>query len=173
MSLFSLLDRTARQWPQAGAVYRGTHCLQTWSVLHQRALSLAHTLLHNVPAGSRIAIVSENSPHYLELMFGTWAAHQAVVPINYKLHPQEIAQIILDAEPAWIFASPALADGLKGALDSDWQPRVCVIGSPDYEHLFAGPALTPKPADPKHWPGFSTPAAPPDAARGRCCHNAT
>ena len=149
MSLFSLLDRTARQWPQAGAVYRGTHCLQTWSVLHQRALSLAHTLLHNVPAGSRIAIVSENSPNYLELMFGTWAAHQAVVPINYKLHPQEMAQIILDAEPAWIFASPALADGLQGALDSDWQPRVCVIGSPNYEHLFAGPALTPKPADPE------------------------
>jgi acyl-CoA synthetase (AMP-forming)/AMP-acid ligase II len=34
-------------------------------------------------------------------------------------------------------------------LDSDWLLRVCVIGSPEYEHLFAGPALTPKPTDPE------------------------
>ena len=148
MSLFSLLDRTARQWPQAGAVYHGTHCVQTWTELRQRALALGQSLTQQVPAGSRIAIVSDNNPHYLELMFGTWAAHQAVVPINYKLHAKEMAQIILDAEPAWIFASSALAPGLKEALDSHWPSRVCVIGSPDYERLFAGPALTPVPADP-------------------------
>ncbi len=149
MSLFSLLDRTARRWPEAGAVYRGTHCLQTWAELTQRALTLGHALSERGSVGSRVAIVSENSPHYLELMFGTWAAHQAVVPINYKLHAKEMVQIILDAEPAWIFVSPELAEGLKGALDSDWQPRVCVIGSPDYARWFAGPALMPVPADPE------------------------
>ena len=149
MSLFSLLDRTARQWPQAGGVYHGTHCVHTWAELRQRALALGHSLTQHVPTGSRIAIVSENSPHYLELMFGTWAAHQAVVPINYKLHAKEMAHIILDAEPARIFASPELAEGLKDALDNDWPGRVCVIGSPEYAQLFAGPALRPEPADPE------------------------
>jgi acyl-CoA synthetase (AMP-forming)/AMP-acid ligase II len=149
MSLFSLLDRTARQWPHAGAVYLGTECLQTWAELRRRALALGHSLSHDTPVGSRIAIVSENSPHYLELMFGTWVARQAVVPINYKLHPKEMVQIVLDAEPAWIFVSAALAEGLQEALDSNWQQRVCVIGSPACERLFAGPALTPVPADPE------------------------
>ena len=149
MSLFSLLDRTARQWPQAGAVYLGTRCLQTWAELRQRALSLGHTLSQGLPLGSRIAIVSENCPQYLELMFGTWVARQAVVPINYKLHANEMVQIILDAEPAWIFVSSELADHLKAALPSDWQRRVCVIGTPAYDRLFAGPALTPEPVDPE------------------------
>ena len=148
MSLFSLLDRTARRWPHAGAVYLGTQCLQTWTQLRQRALTLGHTL-SQLPAGSRIAIVSDNSPHYPELMFGTWAAQQAVVPINYKLHANEMAQIILDAEPAWIFATAELAEGLHKALDSSWLTRLCVIGSPAYEHLLAGPALTSAPVDPE------------------------
>jgi acyl-CoA synthetase (AMP-forming)/AMP-acid ligase II len=148
MSLFSLLDRTARQWPHAGAVYLGSQCLQTWSELRQRALILGHSLTQHAPAGSRIAIVSHNSPHYLELMFGTWVARQAVVPINYKLHAKEMAHIILDAEPACIFASSELAEGLRGSLGSEWSSRVCVLGSPEYERWFAGPALTPAPVDP-------------------------
>ena len=146
MSMFSLLERTARQWPSAGAVYRGNDCQQTWSELHRRALSLAHRLTRQAMPGSRVAIASENCPHYLELMFGTWAARHAVVPINYKLHAREMAHIVIDADPAWIFVSQALADGLLQALEPAWHDRLCVIGSPAYERLFATPAPCPQPS---------------------------
>jgi acyl-CoA synthetase (AMP-forming)/AMP-acid ligase II len=128
MNLFTLLDRTARQWPDAGAVFSGTECLQTWGVLRTRALQLGQSLHQTVAPASRIALASENCPQFLELMFGTWVAEQAVVPINYKLHAREMAQIIDDADPALIFASPALAPGLLSVLEPARQDRLVVIG---------------------------------------------
>ena len=110
---------------------------------------LAHTLSHRSPVGSRIAIASENCPQYLEVMFGTWAAHRAVVPINYKLHAKEMAQIMADAEPAWILVSPDLAGDLQLALDPAIRDRLVVLGSPAYERLFDGPELAPTPAEPE------------------------
>jgi acyl-CoA synthetase (AMP-forming)/AMP-acid ligase II len=149
MSLFSLLDRTAHQWPDAGAVYLGHDLWQTWWQLRARALTLAHRLHTTLAPASRIAIASENCPHYLELMFGTWAAQHAVVPINYKLHAREMAQIVSDADPAWIVVSPNLADDLKSALEPAFQSRVCVIGSPAYEQMFGEAAFAPPVSSPE------------------------
>ncbi|MBO9512755.1 MAG: AMP-binding protein [Variovorax sp.] len=138
MNLFSLLEGAARRWPHAGAVFSGTQCLQSWTQLHDRALRLAGAL--GAQPG-RIAIASENAPQYLELMFGAWAAGAAVAPLNYKLHPREMADIACDAEPSRLFASAALAPGLREALPPDWRERVVTIGSAQYEALFrADPA---------------------------------
>ena len=138
MNLFSLLENTARRWPDADAVFSGTHRMQSWAQLHERALRLAAAL--GAQPG-RIAIASENCPQYLELMFGAWAAGGAVVPLNYKLHPREMADIASDAEPSWLFASPTLAPGLRAALPPGWHDRVVTIGHADYEMFFrAAPA---------------------------------
>ncbi|MES1264177.1 MAG: class I adenylate-forming enzyme family protein, partial [Variovorax sp.] len=93
MNVFSLLDRTARRWPDAGAVFFGPERTLDWRGLRQRSLALAGALLARGGSGARIAIASENTPQYVELMFGTWAAGAAAVPMNYKLHPREMAQI--------------------------------------------------------------------------------
>lgn len=138
MNLFQLLDRTARLWPDAGAVYLGTERVQTWTELRHRSLILAGALGRRARAGCRIAVASENTPHYLELMFGTWAAQQAIVPLNYKLHAKEMAQIVEDADASVVFASPKLATDLAGELPMPWRERVIVIGSSDYEGLFEG-----------------------------------
>ena len=74
---------------------------------------------------------SENRPEYFELLFGTWAAEMVAVPINYKLHPKETAQIVEDAGAAAAFISPQLAGGLQIAC-----PQV-VIDSDAYHALFA------------------------------------
>jgi acyl-CoA synthetase (AMP-forming)/AMP-acid ligase II len=138
MNLFSLLDRTARQWPERGAVYLGEDAVQTWAALRYRSLVLAGALAARGPLGSRVAIASENAPAWLELMFGTWAAGAAVVPLNYKLHAKEMAQIVEDADAAVVFASPTLAPALRAALASPWRDRIVVTGSTDYEALFRG-----------------------------------
>jgi acyl-CoA synthetase (AMP-forming)/AMP-acid ligase II len=149
MNIFSLLERTARQWPQAGAVYLGVECVHTWSRLRQRALALAGALGERGAGGGRIAIASENCPHYLELMFGTWAAEAAILPLNYKLHPREMAQIVEDADAGQVFVSPALAPGLRETLPAPWRERIVVIGSPGYEALFRGAGATPPRTDPQ------------------------
>ena len=133
MNLFTLLERSGRRWPGACAVFSGTRQCQTWAELHRRALALAGAL---GPRPGRIAIASENCPQYPELLFDTWAAGGAVVPMNHKLHPREMVQIAQDAEPAWLFASPTLAPGLAAALAPPWRERVLTIGSAGYEALF-------------------------------------
>src|SRR5690606_34896174 len=108
-----------------------------------RALRFAATQRARLAGGARIAIASENRPEILETMFGTWAAGQALVPINYKLHPREMADIVADAGASLVVASPELAAGLQAALaalpsggDTAGPPPVVVIGEASYEACF-------------------------------------
>ena len=110
MNLFGLLDQAADRFGDRGAVFCGERQLHTWSGLRERTLRMASTL--GVP-GTRIAVASENRPEIVELMFATWAAECVVVPINYKLHPREMVQIIDDAGVSQVFASPKIGAELS------------------------------------------------------------
>ncbi|MEB3031936.1 acyl-CoA synthetase [[Mycobacterium] nativiensis] len=130
MNMFSLLDQAAARFGERGAVYQGERRLHTWRELADRALRLAASLRLQVQPGARIAIASENRPEIIELMFATWAADCVVVPLNYKLHPHEMAQILDDAGASMVFASPKLAPGLTAAR------AVETIGSAAYLDRF-------------------------------------
>jgi fatty-acyl-CoA synthase len=114
LNLFALLDQAADRFGDRGAVFCGERQLHTWDELRNRALRLATTL--GTP-GTRIAIASENRPEIVELMFATWAAECVVVPINYKLHPREMVQILDDAGVAQVFASPKIGAALAPITD--------------------------------------------------------
>ncbi|MCF6385534.1 AMP-binding protein [Mycobacterium sp. MBM] len=116
MNLFAVLDQAATRFGDRGAVYRGTERMHTFTELRDRALRLA-TSLTDRDTGARIAIASENRPEIIELMFAVWAAGCVVVPINAKLHPLEMAQILDDSGAAVVFASPKIAAGLAGVTD--------------------------------------------------------
>ena len=114
MNLFGLLDQAADRFGDRGAVFLGERQLHTWSELRERALRIASTLGE---PGTRIAVASENRPEIVELMFATWAAECVVVPINYKLHPREMVQIVDDAGVSQVFASPKIGAELTSATD--------------------------------------------------------
>src|SRR5271156_4152679 len=75
----------------------------------RRALRVATTIRARGTTGARIAIISENRPEIVELLFGIWAAECVAVPINYKLHPREMIQILEDAGVSQVFASATIA----------------------------------------------------------------
>ena len=56
-----------------------------------------------------------NQPAYLEALYAALWAGLAVVPINAKLHPREVAFILGDAEAAVLFVSDDLAGPLLAA----------------------------------------------------------
>ena len=112
MNLFSLLDQTASRHGDLGAVYHGEQQVHTWSSLRDRALRLAGSL-RELGSGARIAVASENRPEIVELMFAIWAAECVFVPLNYKLHPREMAQILDDSAAARVFASPKIGTQLS------------------------------------------------------------
>jgi acyl-CoA synthetase (AMP-forming)/AMP-acid ligase II len=116
VTLFSLLDQTARNFPQRGAVFVGTAQSWTYAELRDNALRIAGGLARSHAVGDRIAILSENRPEYIELLFGIWAAGMVAVPINAKLHAREITQILEDADASLIFVSPGLTDAVNDGL---------------------------------------------------------
>jgi fatty-acyl-CoA synthase len=134
VNLFALLDQVAQRFPDDGAVYYGQRRCCTWRELRERTLRLAGSIRHDHPVGARIAIASENRPEIVELLFGIWAAECVAVPINYKLHPREMAQILDDAGASRVFIAEQL----------DTRYLVEAVDSESYSSRFsAAPAVVP------------------------------
>ncbi|WP_196770884.1 acyl-CoA synthetase [Mycobacterium colombiense] len=144
MNLFALLDHAANRFPDRGAVYQGDRRVCTWNELRDRALRLAASIRQQHDAGARIAIATHNRPEIIELMFATWAAECVVVPINFKLHPREMAQILDDAGAARVFASSAIGGELAPITTTPTE----IIDSDDYSRRFAAAPSGPPHADP-------------------------
>ncbi|KMO74146.1 AMP-dependent synthetase [Mycolicibacterium chubuense] len=144
MNLFSLLDQTAARHGDRGAVYRGEHQVHTWAQLRERALRIA-TTLHGLGPGARIAVASENRSEIIEVMFATWAAEAVLVPINAKLHPREIEEILVDAGAALVFASPSIATQLEPFTPVPIE----ILDGPEYRsRCTAARAAAPRNTDP-------------------------
>jgi fatty-acyl-CoA synthase len=144
LNLFALLDQAAARFGDRGAVYQGERQLCTWDELRDRALRLATSVHQIAGPGARIAIASENRPEIVELMFAIWAAECAVVPLNYKLHPREMAQILKDADIVQAFASPKIAPGLASVADFPIE----TVGTETYSRWSAAEQRTPPATDP-------------------------
>lgn len=139
MSLFHLLDQSARRYRERGAVYHGSDEVLSFEALRDRALAMGGALAGRGRPGARVVIASKNCPEYVELMFACWAAGMVVVPINAKLHEREMAQIVEDAEPVWVFASAGIAQALSPLLSSSIHPpELVVIASDAYRQMALG-----------------------------------
>ncbi len=104
MNQASWLSRAARIAPEKPAIMQGGRVAATYRQLARRSAGLATMLLTSGPKrGDRIAIVSQNSPFYLEAMYAIWHAGMIAVPINAKLHAVEIAWILEDCTAAGAF----------------------------------------------------------------------
>jgi fatty-acyl-CoA synthase len=145
VNLFALLDQAAARFGDRGALYLGEHQRSTWGELRDRVLRLVTSIGRLGPSGARIAVASENCPEIVELMFAIWAAERVFVPINYKLHPREMEQILDDAGVTQVFASPEIAAGLAPLTSVP----VEIIGTDVYESRFGTtPSPPPTSTDP-------------------------
>ena len=145
MNVFTVLNQAASRHGDGGAVYLGEQRLHTWSQLRNRALRLATSIRRTSDAGARIAVASENRPEIVELMFAIWAAGCVVVPVNYKLHPLEVTQILDDAGAELVFASPTIAAALSPHTDV---PVEAVDSSAYRSRFTATPSEPPRTTDP-------------------------
>ena len=148
MNLAVLLDQSATRHAGLPAVCLGHQTLWSFAQLRERAAAIAAALRARCAPGTRIALVSENRPEYVELLFAIWAAGLVAVPVNYKLHAREVGQIVEDAQATLLFASPGLAPALQGL------PCPCIaLDSPDYAALLTPAALqiAPVAADALAW----------------------
>ncbi len=111
-----------------------------YSELEARVRGMASGLEQmGIAPGERVAIVSPNSGRFLISYFGVSAYGRVLVPINFRLNPEEIGYIIEHSGTRLLLVDPELADSLSGVRVPE---RIVLDGSEDAE-LFApatGPA---------------------------------
>ena len=96
MNLATWVERHARRRPDAAAIADGSRVHATWSQFAERVAAVAAGLRteYALVPGDRVAIVMRNRPEYLEALFAIWHAGLVAVPVNARLHRDEIAYIL-------------------------------------------------------------------------------
>jgi long-chain acyl-CoA synthetase len=86
--------------------------------------------------GDRVGLAMTNCLEYLEVMLAGWHAGLAVVPINAKLHPRELAFILENSGARACIATcdltSAVEEATRGAADA---PTVITAGGGQYARL--------------------------------------
>lgn len=113
----------------------------TFRQFHERTDALATGLLERgLSPGGRVSVFTHNSIELVEAYFGAIKAGGIASPINVRLNPEEISEILDDADPSFIIAGSEHLPVLEAAGLGDREDSVFVIGGHadeyrDYETL--------------------------------------
>ena len=110
--------RHGRLRPDDPALADGERVHASWATFAARTAAAAAGLRDDfdLSPGDRVAIVMRNRPEYLEALFAIWHAGLVAVPVNARLHREEIAYILEDSETAVVVADPDHADDVEAAV---------------------------------------------------------
>ena len=86
----------------------GVHAWSYGEFVH-RISRLAAGLRAHLEPGDRVMLCMENCAEFLEVLFACWAAGLCAVPVNARLHPDEVAHIARDSGARLLVATPGLA----------------------------------------------------------------
>ncbi len=85
----------------------------------------AYSNLMDIEKGDRIAIFSENRPEYNYTFYATWNKKGINVPIDFMSTADEVAYIIDDCRPKYIFTSQNVSEVLNSAISKiEYKPQV-------------------------------------------------
>ena len=147
MNLAQLLVRAARVHPDRPAVLRGDRLLWRYRELADRVGRLAGRLRAlGLAPGERVALLMKNDVAYLESLYAVWWAGLAAVPINAKLHADEVGYILDNAEASALIASEDLADAVAPLATR--LSATLVPGSARYDAAVAAPPIDAAPCAP-------------------------
>ncbi len=139
MNIAHWLARAAREYPDLPALGLGAGIVADYRALGRRSATLAGALKGKLglEPGDRVALVMANVPAYVEILFAIWHAGLAAVPINAKLHADEVAFILDHSGARAVFVTPDTAASVNAA--GIGRPLTVIeAGSRDYEALLTG-----------------------------------
>jgi long-chain acyl-CoA synthetase len=144
-SLDNIVRRNGQRFPQKPALIMAGRSLD-WNSLDERVDRVASALKKSgLKPGDRVAILLPNCLEYFELYFGVARAGLISVPVNYRLTPREMAQVIGSATPelfvvgAKFVAAARELEPLLPALTQRWMVGEGVLSNAHfYEELLAG-----------------------------------
>ncbi|GAB4007271.1 AMP-binding protein [Nocardioides ultimimeridianus] len=87
----------------------------TYAQLAERAAAMAAKLdALGIGVGDRVAMVSHNSARLMTAFFGVTGYGRVLVPINFRLSPDEVAYIVEQSGARVLYLDPEVADSLAG-----------------------------------------------------------
>src|SRR3954469_14708376 len=92
--------------------------------------------------GDRVAVVSHNSSRLLTSFFGVAGSGRVLVPVNFRLRPDEVSYIVEHSGARVLLVDPELEDSLGGG---EAGTRL-VVG--DDDELYAAEGVEPRPWEP-------------------------
>jgi long-chain acyl-CoA synthetase len=112
VNVAALLFDVARRQPQLPAISGESHAW-TYREFARRISCLAGGLrAYGLKPGDRVMLCMENCAEFLEVLFACWAAGLCAVPVNARLHADEVAHIARDSRARLLIATPGLAAAL-------------------------------------------------------------
>jgi long-chain acyl-CoA synthetase len=137
MTLASVLDRAARFYCDRPAII-DAEGRYTWREFVDRVARAADVLRSlGVERGGRFAILSRNTFRHAELMHAGYWMGATPVPINYRLAPQEIADILEDSGCTTVAAEDHFAEVMMADALRRWSANVLLV-SPEKDTGKAG-----------------------------------
>jgi len=95
-----------------------------------------------VGVGDRVAVVSHNSARLMGSFFGVAGYGRVLVPVNFRLRPDEVSYIVEHSGAKVLYVDPELDKALSGVTAE----HRFVLGQDD--HLYAPEGAEPKPWEP-------------------------
>jgi long-chain acyl-CoA synthetase len=131
MNLALWLQRAASAFPGRPAVFLGERVVWTYGDWAARSARLAHGLREQLglQPGERVALFMRNQPEYLLWLYAAWWAGLCVVPVNAKLHPEELHHVLQDSGAALLVMSDDLAPEVQGHLAGRLPPHLLADGA--------------------------------------------
>ncbi|WP_107772884.1 AMP-binding protein [Nocardioides sediminis] len=93
-------------------------------------------------AGDRVAVVSHNSARLLTSFFGVAGSGRVLVPVNFRLRPDEVSYIVKHSGARVLYVDPELDEDLSGVTAE----HRFVLG--DDDDMFAASGVEPRPWEP-------------------------
>jgi fatty-acyl-CoA synthase len=110
----------------------------TYAQFGDRCERLAWSLqTAGVGPGDRVGYLSFNTHRLLEGYYGVIQAHAIVMPLNVRLTPSELANILQHSEPKILFYEAEFAPLVKTLLES-WSAMRTICLDTEYESFIAG-----------------------------------
>ncbi len=125
-TLNTVIERNARQ--HAG---RPAYVFENQTVTHAQYLARVQRLTAGLRAagltsGERVAIIAQNRPEFLDLYGAAARLGAIVVPVNWRLTPDELAHVITDTEPVLLLADPAYQAACAALRDRCPTLKCCI-----------------------------------------------
>lgn len=130
MNLGTLATQAANRKAAHPALIWDNH-QRNWSDFNARANAVALQLLkYGVVRGDRVMIHSPNCPQMLEAMIGVLKAGAVMVPTNFRLEPDDIADMALRTEVKVIIGHAAYLEHIKRVQEiaKSCQNRIIIEG---------------------------------------------